>query len=210
MLRLTDCLLPLDHTESALKKYVIQRLAIAEQDLIDYTIFRRGYDARKKSAIQLVYTLDVEVHDEVTVLAREKLNKVNSKLSLTPDMEYRYVAHAPSDKQNLRPVVVGFGPCGLFAALILSQMGFRPIIIERGKEVRERTKDTFGLWRKRELHPESNVQFGEGGAGTFSDGKLWTQVSDPKHYVCEQTTHRYISFGKNDRAHARKNYCAGW
>jgi uncharacterized FAD-dependent dehydrogenase len=182
MLRLTDCLLPLDHTESALKKYVIQRLAIAEQDLIGYTIFRRGYDARKKSAIQLVYTLDVEVRDEVTVLAREKLNKVNSKLSLTPDMEYRYVAHAPSDKQNLRPVVVGFGPCGLFAALILSQMGFRPIIIERGKEVRERTKDTFGLWRKRELHPESNVQFGEGGAGTFSDGKLWTQVSDPKHY----------------------------
>ena len=182
MLRLTDCLLPLDHTESALKKYVIQRLAIAEQDLIGYTIFRRGYDARKKSAIQLVYTLDVEVCDEVTVLAREKLNKVNSKLSLTPDMEYRYVAHAPSDKQNLRPVVVGFGPCGLFAALILSQMGFRPIIIERGKEVRERTKDTFGLWRKRELHPESNVQFGEGGAGTFSDGKLWTQVSDPKHY----------------------------
>jgi len=182
MLRLTDCLLPLDHTESALKKYVIQRLAIAEQDLIGYTIFRRGYDARKKSAIQLVYTLDVEVRDEVNVLAREKLNKVNSKLSLTPDMAYRYVAHAPSDKQSLRPVVVGFGPCGLFAALILSQMGFRPIIIERGKEVRERTKDTFGLWRKRELHPESNVQFGEGGAGTFSDGKLWTQVSDPKHY----------------------------
>ena len=183
MLRLTDCLLPLDHTESALKKSVIQRLGISENDLIRYSIFRRGYDARKKSAIQLVYTIDVEVHDEQKVLARAKLNQHNNKLSITPDMRYHYVAHAPAvSGGNLRPIVVGFGPCGLFAALILSQMGFRPLIIERGKEVRERTKDTFGLWRKRELHPESNVQFGEGGAGTFSDGKLWTQISDPKHY----------------------------
>ncbi len=183
MLRLTDCLLPLDHTESALKKSVIQRLGISENELISYTIFRRGYDARKKSAIQLVYTIDVAVRDEESVLARAKLNQHNNKLTVTPDMRYHYVAHAPAvSDNNLRPIVVGFGPCGLFAALILSQMGFRPIIIERGKEVRERTKDTFGLWRKRELHPESNVQFGEGGAGTFSDGKLWTQVSDPKHY----------------------------
>ncbi len=183
MLRLTDCLLPLDHTESALKKSVIQRLGISENELISYTIFRRGYDARKKSAIQLVYTIDVAVRNEESVLARAKLNKHNNKLTVTPDMRYHYVAHAPAGSDNnLRPIVVGFGPCGLFAALILSQMGFRPIIIERGKEVRERTKDTFGLWRKRELHPESNVQFGEGGAGTFSDGKLWTQVSDPKHY----------------------------
>lgn len=183
MLRLADCLLPLDHTESALKECVIQRLGISEQDLIRYTIFRRGYDARKRTAIQLVYTIDAEVQDEQAVLARAKLNQPNNKLSLTPDMRYHYVAHAPTEShRDLRPVVVGFGPCGLFAALILSQMGFRPIIIERGKEVRERTKDTFGLWRKRELHPESNVQFGEGGAGTFSDGKLWTQVSDPKHY----------------------------
>jgi uncharacterized FAD-dependent dehydrogenase len=183
MLRLTDCLLPLDHTESALKKSVIQRLGISENDLMSYTIFRRGYDARKKSAIQLVYTIDVAVRDEESVLARAKLNQHNNKLTVTPDMRYHYVAHAPAvSDNNLRPIVVGFGPCGLFAALLLSQMGFRPIIIERGKEVRERTKDTFGLWRKRELHPESNVQFGEGGAGTFSDGKLWTQVSDPKHY----------------------------
>ncbi len=183
MLRLTDCLLPLDHTESALKKSVIQRLGISENELISYTIFRRGYDARKKSAIQLVYTIDVAVRDEESVLARAKLNQHNNKLTVTPDMRYHYVAHAPAvSDNNLRPIVVGFGPCGLFAALILSQMGFRPIIIERGKEVRERTKDTFGLWRKRELHAESNVQFGEGGAGTFSDGKLWTQVSDPKHY----------------------------
>lgn len=183
MLRLTDCLLPLDHTESALKESVIQRLGISEKDLIHYSIFRRGYDARKKSAIQLVYTIDAEVHDEQKVLARAKLNQHNNKLSITPDMRYHYVAHAPAVSDgNLRPIIVGFGPCGLFAALILSQMGFRPLIIERGREVRERTKDTFGLWRKRELHPESNVQFGEGGAGTFSDGKLWTQISDPKHY----------------------------
>ncbi len=119
MLRLTDCLLPLDHTESALKKSVIQRLGISENELISYTIFRRGYDARKKSAIQLVYTIDVEVRDEESVLARAKLNQHNNKLTVTPDMRYHYVAHAPAVSDNdLRPIVVGFGPCGLFAALL--------------------------------------------------------------------------------------------
>ena len=178
MLRLTDVSLPLDHAEPALKKAVIDRLGIASSELLELTIFRRGYDARKKSAIQLVYTLDVKVANEAVVLAR---CKPGSKVSQTPLMDYQFVAHAAHNLSN-RPVVIGFGPCGLFAALILAQMGFRPLIIERGKVVRERTKDTFGLWRKRELHSESNVQFGEGGAGTFSDGKLWTQVSDPKHY----------------------------
>ena len=178
MLRLTDVSLPLDHAEPALKKAAIDRLGITASDLLNLTVFRRGYDARKKSAIHLVYTLDVEVTNEAIVLAH---CKPGNKVSLTPSMEYHFVAHAAQNLSN-RPVVIGFGPCGLFAALILAQMGFRPVIIERGKVVRERTKDTFGLWRKRELHPESNVQFGEGGAGTFSDGKLWTQVSDPKHY----------------------------
>jgi uncharacterized FAD-dependent dehydrogenase len=176
MLRLTDVHLPLDHPEHALKEAVLARLGITAEHLRGLRIFRRAFDARKKSAIQLVYTVDVEVDDEPAMLARRL-----PKLGPTPDLNYQFAARAPLRK-GLRPVVIGFGPCGLFAALILAQSGFRPIIIERGKPVRERTKDTFGLWRKRELHPESNVQFGEGGAGTFSDGKLWTQVSDPRHY----------------------------
>ena len=178
MLRLTDVTLPLDHAETALKDAVLARLDMSTSELLELTIFRRGYDARKKSAILLVYTVNVTVRDEAAILARCKLG---AKIIRTPAMDYQFVAQAPAHSAT-RPVVIGFGPCGLFAALILAQMGFRPLIIERGKVVRERTKDTFGLWRKRELHPESNVQFGEGGAGTFSDGKLWTQVSDPKHY----------------------------
>ncbi|HEX2604271.1 MAG TPA: NAD(P)/FAD-dependent oxidoreductase [Oxalicibacterium sp.] len=178
MLRLTDVQLPLDHPEEALEAAIVAQLGIAPQDLIRYTVFRRGYDARKKHAISLVYTLDVEVCNEAQVMKRAKNNR---HVSPAPDTSYKFVAQAPADLKT-RPVVIGFGPCGIFAALILAQMGFKPIILERGKVVRERTKDTWGLWRKRELHPESNVQFGEGGAGTFSDGKLWTQIKDPKHY----------------------------
>ena len=178
MLRITDLQLPLDHPEPALRRAVLARLGIAESELRSVHIYRRAYDARKKSAIHLVYTLDVEVEDEPAVLARVS---GGTKVVSSPDTTYQFVARA-NQPPTQRPIIIGFGPCGLFAALILAQSGYCPLIIERGKPVRERTKDTFGLWRKRELHPESNVQFGEGGAGTFSDGKLWTQVSDPKHY----------------------------
>ena len=178
MLRLIDVQLPLDHPEPALKQAILSRLGVDDDALLGFTVFRRSYDARRKSAITLIYTVDVEVDDEAALLRRHAGDRT---LLATPDTSYRYVTHAPAGFAN-RPVVIGMGPCGLFAGLILAQMGFRPIILERGKSVRERTKDTFGLWRKRVLHPESNVQFGEGGAGTFSDGKLWTQVKDPKHY----------------------------
>ncbi|CAN5132504.1 NAD(P)/FAD-dependent oxidoreductase [soil metagenome] len=178
MLRLTEIQLPLTHSEADLQQAILARLGIAVEDLISHMIFRRSYDARKKSAIVLIYSIDVEIRNEAAVL--EKL-KGNRTVLPTPDTSYKFVAQAPSG-MPLRPVVIGTGPCGLFAALILAQSGFRPIILERGKIVRERTKDTFGLWRKRELHPESNVQFGEGGAGTFSDGKLYSQIKDPKHY----------------------------
>ncbi|HEY2022776.1 NAD(P)/FAD-dependent oxidoreductase [Paraburkholderia sp.] len=182
MLRLSEIKLPLDHSESALEAAVRARLAelgVAEDGLVRYTVFRRAHDARKRADIKLTYIVDVEVKDEAAAL--ERLADV-PHCGVTPDMSYKFVARAPAHLSTPRPVVIGMGPCGLFAGLILAQMGFRPIILERGKAVRERTKDTFGLWRKSVLNPESNVQFGEGGAGTFSDGKLYSQIKDPKHY----------------------------
>ncbi|MFA9274966.1 MAG: NAD(P)/FAD-dependent oxidoreductase [Candidatus Aquirickettsiella gammari] len=181
MLRLTDIQLPLDHTEVDLKNAILKRLNIDSDDLLDFKVFKRSYDARKKTAIILIYTIDALVDDDEALLHRMKDVQGQAKVSKTPDTSYKFVTHA-KETNFPRPVVIGFGPCGLFAALILAQMGYRPIVLERGKAVRERTKDTWGLWRKRELQAESNVQFGEGGAGTFSDGKLYSQVKDPKHY----------------------------
>ena len=179
MLRLTELRLPLDHPEPALREAALARLAVRGEQLRSFTVFRRGYDARKRSAIQLVYTLDCEVADEEAVLAR---HANTLQVRRTPDMRYAFVGQATATtSRQARPVVIGFGPCGLFAALVLAQMGLNPIVLERGKPVRERTQDTWGLWRRGVLDPESNVQFGEGGAGTFSDGKLWSQVSDPRH-----------------------------
>ncbi|EID4418023.1 NAD(P)/FAD-dependent oxidoreductase [Vibrio vulnificus] len=178
MIRLTELRLPLDHEEGALLEAITAKLGIPAEQVLSFSMFRRGYDARKKTNIQLIYTLDIEVANQDKLLA--KFSK-DPHVRETPDMEYKYVAQAPANLTE-RPVVIGFGPCGLFAGLVLAQMGFNPIIVERGKEVRERTKDTFGFWRKRTLNPESNVQFGEGGAGTFSDGKLYSQVKDPNFY----------------------------
>ena len=181
MLRLTELRLPLDHDEAALRRGIVARLAVPDTQLKSFTVFRRAWDARRKAAIQLIYTVDCEVEGEDGVLARLSSER---HVRQAPDMRYRQVAHAPADyaaAQRLRPVVIGFGPCGIFAALVLAQMGFAPLVLERGKAVRERTKDTWGLWRRGVLQPESNVQFGEGGAGTFSDGKLYSQISDPRH-----------------------------
>jgi len=178
MLRITELKLPLDHPESMLKAAILKRLGIGADECSAFTIFRQGHDARKKQAISLVYTIDVAVTNEQATLARLK---DDPSISVTPDTTYHFVAQAVAPMPE-RPVVIGTGPCGLLAGLILAQMGFRPLLLERGKSVRERTKDTFGLWRNRVLNPESNVQFGEGGAGTFSDGKLYTQIKDPHHY----------------------------
>ena len=178
MLRLTDIQLPLDHPETAIRSAILKKLNIDDADLLAVTVFRRSYDARKKAAINLIYTLDIETGKDEELLRQFHDDR---QVSRSPDTSYRFVARA-DHQPFLRPVVIGTGPCGLFAGLLLAQMGFRPIILERGKAVRERTQDTWALWRKRELQPESNVQFGEGGAGTFSDGKLYSQVKDPKHY----------------------------
>ena len=176
-MRLTDLKLPLAHTADDLRNAILKRLAIGADELVAYTIFRRAYDARKPAAIVFIYTLDVELKNEAAALKRLHGDRHVGK---TPDTGYRFVAQAAQTSSALRPVVIGTGPCGLFAGLILAQMGFRPLILERGKSVRERTQDTWGLWRKGRLDPESNVQFGEGGAGTFSDGKLYSQIKDPQ------------------------------
>ncbi|AVR99091.1 NAD(P)/FAD-dependent oxidoreductase [Pseudoduganella armeniaca] len=179
MLRLNELKLPLNHTEPELTEAILARLDIAPDMLRGFTVHKRSYDARKKTNIILIYSLDVETTDDAGILQRRKHDV---HLMPSPDMEYKFVAHGVNlDGSQPRPVVIGMGPCGLFAALILAQMGLKPIVLERGKTVRERTKDTFGFWRKRVLNPESNVQFGEGGAGTFSDGKLYSQIKDPKY-----------------------------
>ena len=175
MLRLNEIRLSLDHTEADLNAAILRRLKIDASALTGFSIFRRAYDARKRSEIFLVYTIDVDVTNEPAL--RRKFRD-DLRVIPTPDTQYKYVAKAPP-VLPLRPVVIGLGPCGLFAALTLAEMGFKPIVLERGKSVRERTQDTWGLWRKSVLDPESNVQFGEGGAGTFSDGKLWSQIKDP-------------------------------
>ena len=185
MLRLSEIKLPLEkatslhHEPEVIKAAVLKKLGIPETDLIDIAIFKRGVDARKSHSILFVYTLDVEVTNESKILTKFKKDP---HVKVAPDTSYHFVATASEANKTLRPVIVGFGPSGIFAALILAQSGFKPIVLERGKAVRERTKDTWGLWRKNELNPESNVQFGEGGAGTFSDGKLYSQIKDPKHY----------------------------
>lgn len=184
MLRITEIKLPIENAQSLIhqtdeiKAALLKRLEIAESDLIHFDIFKRGVDARKSHAILYVYSLDVEVKNEEKILAKFRKD---AHIKPAPDTSYKYVAITEVAPQA-RPVIVGFGPAGIFAALILAQSGFKPIVLERGKEVRKRTQDTWGLWRKSTLNPESNVQFGEGGAGTFSDGKLYSQIKDPKHY----------------------------
>ena len=185
MLRINELKLPLHHSDADFTTAVLTRLEIAPEALLETRIFKRSYDARKKSNILLIYQLDVTLTGaaEQQVLAALESSPSKRGVRLSPDTNYKLPVKVdtnfPSTEQQ-RPVVIGFGPCGILAALSLAQMGLKPIVLERGKDVRQRTKDTWGLWRKRKLNPESNVQFGEGGAGTFSDGKLYSQVKDQR------------------------------
>jgi len=183
MIRITELTLPWGdpteaRTQDALRRAILKRLGLREPDLLDFTVFKRSHDARRKDReIAFVYIVDVTVRDEARVLTAHRDDR---HVGPSPDTAF----HPPPRSAGTtaeRPVVVGFGPCGLFAALVLAQQGYRPIVLERGRDVRRRTQDTWGLWRKRTLTPESNVQFGEGGAGLFSDGKLYSQIKDPRH-----------------------------
>jgi uncharacterized FAD-dependent dehydrogenase len=194
VIRITELSLPLDHPPEALRKAVIRRLKIGEADVLNFSVFKRSYDARKKNTvITWVYIVDVTVRDDAAVLRRFA---GAPHVRPAPDTNYYPVGAAPADLHE-RPIVIGFGPCGLFAALILAQSGFKPIVLERGRDVRRRTQDTWGLWRKRTLTPESNVQFGEGGAGLFSDGKLYSQIKDPKFYG-RKVMHEFVKAGAPD------------
>ena len=177
MIRIRELRLPLDHPPQALANSVANRLEIPAAAIGRLTVFKRSHDIRKKNAPAFIYSVDVDVDNETGLLARFS---GDAHISPAPDQSYRFVAHAARPPEK-RPVVVGFGPAGIFAALVLAQMGFCPLVLERGKAVRERARDTWRLWRDKVLDPESNVQFGEGGAGTFSDGKLYSQVRDPRH-----------------------------
>jgi len=194
MIRLSGLTLPLDHPDDAMAPAICARLGIEAEALRGFEVVRRGNDARKKSAILLVYTVDVDVADEAAVLAH---HANDHDVRPRPDTDYKFVATAPEGWSGLRPVVIGAGPCGLLAGLVLAQMGFRPIIVERGKVVRQRTKDTWGLWRRAVLDPNSNVQFGEGGAGTFSDGKLYCRIKDPR-FLGRKVLEEFVKAGAPD------------
>ncbi|HDY85393.1 MAG TPA: hypothetical protein ENH74_06910, partial [Methylophaga sp.] len=196
MLRLTEIKLPLHHTEDELPAAIVDTLGIKHDELLGFSIFKRSYDARKKSNILLIYHLDVTLSDENEKAVLDKFAK-QSFVKESPDTSYKFVAQAPADfpaENQDRPIIIGFGPCGILAALVLAQMGLKPIVVERGQAVKQRTQDTWELWQKGKLNTESNVQFGEGGAGTFSDGKLYSQVKD-KQFLGRKVLNEFVKAG---------------
>ncbi|MDO7787728.1 NAD(P)/FAD-dependent oxidoreductase [Desulforamulus aquiferis] len=174
MIRISGIKLAIDRAELEIKERLLARLKIRDNELVDYSIFKRSIDARRREQIFFVYTVDAVVSNEQKVLSRFKEDK---DIVVTPNLEYEYVVAGLAPLEN-RPIIIGSGPAGLFAGLILAQMGYMPLILERGEDVDKRTEAVKNFWRTGKLNPQCNVQFGEGGAGTFSDGKLTTLIRD--------------------------------
>ena len=179
MIRISEIKLPLDHDESALHQAAADALGVLPRAIAGLHTHKRSFDARKQ-ALLVVHIVDLTLADPADEARLLAVHASHPHIGPSPDMTWLPPAGAPF-QAPVRPVVIGFGPCGIFAALVLAQLGLKPIVLERGRNVRQRTQDTWGLWRRKELLPESNVQFGEGGAGTFSDGKLYSQIKDPRH-----------------------------
>ena len=199
MLRLNEIKMALNHNEDDLIDGIVDKLAINRDDLLSFTIFKRSHDARKKTNILLIYQLDVVLKDSVEESVLEQFSQ-QSFVKVSPDTRYHFVAQADEgfpNKDQQRPIIIGFGPCGILAALVLAQMGLKPIVLDRGQKVKQRTKDTWDLWQKGKLNTESNVQFGEGGAGTFSDGKLYSQVKD-KRFLSRKVLAEFVKAGAPD------------
>lgn len=174
MIQISQLKLPCTHTQQELREKIERTLRIRPEELIEYSIEKQSIDARKKPQIFYVYTIHASVLQEKKVF-----KKVHSKnITIVEKKVYQFPFHAESTPAD-RPVIIGSGPAGLFCAYMLAEHGFAPILLERGKAIEERKKDVDSFWETGKLNPESNVQFGEGGAGTFSDGKLNTLVKDP-------------------------------
>ncbi len=191
MLRVSGIKTTIDQGEEDLKKLLLKKLKISESELIEYSIYKESIDARKKNQLYFVYTVDVKVKNEDKILKKPKLKDV----SVTPNMKYQYVEKG-NEKLQHSPVTIGSGPAGLFSTLILAEMGYKPILVERGKDVEKRAKDVEKFWQTGDFTKDSNVQFGEGGAGTFSDGKLTTRIKDPR---CRKVLEEFINAGAPDK-----------
>lgn len=180
MLQISQLTLPVDHADDALRPALLKRLSLSDADLGSFTIKQRAIDARRQH-VTFSYTLLAEVKNEARVL---KALSADTQITVAPDETYREFPQRPEHISSSRPVIVGTGPCGLFAGLLLARAGRKPILLERGKAAGDRARDVTGFWRRGwDFNPESNVQFGEGGAGTFSDGKLYTQIRDREHRI---------------------------
>ena len=187
MLRVSNIKLDINENIDNIKSLLLKKLKISEKELVSYNIYKESIDARKKGKIDFVYTVDVELKNEKNILKKSRLKDVVE----VKQNKYKDIENGDKKLCN-RPVIVGSGPAGLFASLLLAQRGYNPILLERGLDVDKRTEDIRKFWESGEFNPKSNVQFGEGGAGTFSDGKLTTRIKDIR---CRKVLEELVNFG---------------